>query len=71
MFGLLNTNSLWSLSVTKSISDPSKVICALLSMNTFTPEEEEEHNMKTTNLLPIYLLVNTENGKMSQTSSEL
>lgn len=37
MLGLLNTNSLWSLSVTKSISDPNKVICALLSINTFTP----------------------------------
>ncbi len=38
MFGLLNTNSLVSLSDTKSISDPSNVICALLSINTFTPE---------------------------------
>ena len=41
MFGLLNTNSLDNLSSTKSISVPNSVSCAFFSMNTLTPEGEE------------------------------
>ena len=37
MFGLLKTNSLESLSFTKSISVPSKDICAFASIITLTP----------------------------------